>query len=149
MHRDEVDDIRSGQGIGPTDVPSRRISMIVAQEPAQALATLQRSLAAASIVTVRNRLARMPWCIELLQGAQIAAAVNALFEQSRVVCRILRHKPGSLAVSILEHRQVCGALTCFAFAGRCNRTVAGVGNVRNNQTDPMERAHQKMLGLGP
>jgi hypothetical protein len=121
---------------------------MVAQEPAQSLATLQRFLAAASIVTVRNRLARIPWCIEPMQGAPIAAAVNALFEHSRIVCRILRHKPGSQAVSILEHRQVCGALICFAFVGRYDRTVAGVGNVRNNQTDPMERAHQKMLGLG-
>ena len=30
------------------------------------------------------------------QGAQIAEAVNALFELSRIVCRSLRPKPGSL-----------------------------------------------------
>ncbi len=34
---------------------------------------------------------------EPLQGAQIAEAVNALFELSRIVYRSLRRKPGSLA----------------------------------------------------
>ena len=38
----------------------------------------------------------MPWCLEPLQGAQTAEAANALFELSRIVCRSLRPKPGSL-----------------------------------------------------
>ena len=43
--------ISYGQIICPTDAPSRRITMIVAQEPTQSLATLHRPLA----LTIRHQ----------------------------------------------------------------------------------------------
>ncbi len=49
-----------GQSIGPTDAPSRRLSMIVAQEPTQSLAAANRPLAAAVRVPRKRQDVALP-----------------------------------------------------------------------------------------
>ena len=54
-----------GQSIGPTDAPSRRLSMIVAQEPTQSLAAAHRPLAAAVRVPRKQQDVALPLMIPL------------------------------------------------------------------------------------
>ena len=54
-----------GQIICPTDAPSRRLTMIVAQEPTQSLATLHRPLAAAVRVPRKQQDVALPLVVSL------------------------------------------------------------------------------------
>ena len=51
-----------GQKTDPAAVPSRRLTMIVAQEPAQSLAALHRPSRPRSVLRGNSRTLPFPWC---------------------------------------------------------------------------------------
>ena len=89
-HADRVNPLRDyctayGQIICPTDAPSRRLPMIVAQEPTQSLATLHRPLAAAVRVPRKQQDVALalvvPFGVEMIDIVAQRLPQGALAEQ--------------------------------------------------------------------